>query len=127
MTYLIDQNDDFKESYSKDEIQKLIDENKIGLNTEIWTESWSQWKKIAETDFNLEKAVNVSIKKKRNDLERSSESKKAMLTGGIIFTIGVSITVGTYIGAANGRTYTIAWGAIIYGLIKFFKGLENEF
>jgi ribosomal protein L19E len=33
MIYLIDQNEDFTQSYSREEIQNLIDDNKIGLNT----------------------------------------------------------------------------------------------
>jgi hypothetical protein len=127
MIYLIDQNDDYKDDYSRDEIQKLIDENKIGLNTEIWTESWNKWKKVNETDFNLEKAINVRIKKKRNYLKRDSDSKKAILVGAIWFILGVWITVGSYREASNGGTYYVAWGAIIYGFIKLFKGLANEY
>ena len=59
MKFLINQNDQFTQSYSRDEVQSLIDENKIGTNTEIWTQEWGEWKQIRDTDFNLQNAIHI--------------------------------------------------------------------
>lgn len=48
-----------------------------------------------------------------------------MLTGGIIFAAGFIITFWTYSSALNGGTYVVAWGAIIFGAIRFFRGMSN--
>jgi hypothetical protein len=51
-----------------------------------------------------------------------------LLVGGVICAIGLAVTFGTY-AAANGRSgggrYTVAWGAILFGAIQFFKGLAK--
>ena len=59
MKFLINQNDQFTQSYSRDEVQSLIDENKIGTNTEIWTQEWGEWKQIRDTEFNLKNAIYI--------------------------------------------------------------------
>ncbi len=48
-----------------------------------------------------------------------------MAIGGLIFVIGMVVTVGTYMAAASspsGRRYTLAWGAIIFGGYRFLRG-----
>jgi hypothetical protein len=59
MNFQINQNNDYPGSYTREEVQNLIDEKKIGFNTEIWTEQWGKWKQIRETDFNWKKAICV--------------------------------------------------------------------
>jgi len=59
MNFLINQNDQFTQSYTREDVQKLIDEKRIGLNTEIWTEQWGHWKQIKDTDFNLQNAIHI--------------------------------------------------------------------
>lgn len=59
MNYLINQNDQFTENYTSADIQNLIDEKKIGLNTEIWNEEWGEWKQIKDTNFNLKNAIHI--------------------------------------------------------------------
>jgi hypothetical protein len=46
-----------------------------------------------------------------------------MLVGGIWCLVGVLITIITYAAAADGGTFVVAWGAILFGAIQFFKGL----
>lgn len=48
-----------------------------------------------------------------------------MLRGGITFVIGLVITIWTYASALNGGVYVVAWGAIIFGAIRFFRGMSN--
>jgi hypothetical protein len=126
MNYLIDQNDEFTGNYSREDVQALINENKIGLNTDIWCESWGAWKKVCNTDFNLNNAKDVFIGKKKNKVERSRESKNALFFGAFWCIGGVLVTVVSYNEASGGERYIVAWGAIIYGFVKFFKGLSNE-
>jgi hypothetical protein len=45
-----------------------------------------------------------------------------MAIGGIVFLIGMVITVGSCMAAQGGGTYYLAYGAIIWGGIQFFRG-----
>ncbi len=49
-----------------------------------------------------------------------------MIRGGLFFIGGFAVTVVTYTNAVNGGTYVIAWGAIIFGAIRFFRGLAEK-
>jgi hypothetical protein len=55
----------------------------------------------------------------------SANHTAMMLRGGIVCGIGIVVTVGSYITAVSGHggTYVVAWGAIIFGGIRFFAGL----
>jgi hypothetical protein len=49
-----------------------------------------------------------------------------MLVGAAICVVGIVVTVATYAAASSSRTggsYFVAWGAIIFGAIQFFRGL----
>ena len=51
--------------------------------------------------------------------------QRNMLIGGLVCVIGVVITLGTLAAAsgAAGGSYIIAWGAIVFGAIQFFRGV----
>ena len=50
-----------------------------------------------------------------------------MLVGGLSCVIGVFVTLATYSHAKiNGGIYVVAWGAILFGAIRFFKGLSEK-
>ena len=51
--------------------------------------------------------------------------KKSMLYGALWFIGGTVVTLGTLAAASGGGTYVIAWGAIIFGAIQFFRGLSQ--
>jgi len=51
-----------------------------------------------------------------------SDSVSQTWTGGIVSAVGMLITLGTYSAAASGGGYIVAWGAIVFGLIRFLKG-----
>jgi hypothetical protein len=50
-----------------------------------------------------------------------------MVFGGIMFIVGLVITVGSYTAASDvsggGGRYVVAWGAMIFGGIRFAYGL----
>lgn len=48
-----------------------------------------------------------------------------MLVGAIFFIGGIIVTVVTYSNAIPGGTYIVAWGAILFGAIQFFRGLSD--
>lgn len=50
-----------------------------------------------------------------------------MWIGGIVCLIGLVITIGSCLAAGEGGgRYMIAWGAIIWGGIQFFRGLSQR-
>lgn len=67
---------------------------------------------------------NATREIKKANKERG---KKDMLYGALWCIGGIIVTVATYSAASNGGTYIIAYGAIIWGAIQFFKGLINVF
>ena len=49
-----------------------------------------------------------------------------MLYGGLWCGGGILVTVVTYCAASGGGTYVVAWGAIVFGAIRFFQGLAGR-
>lgn len=52
--------------------------------------------------------------------------KKNMLYGALWCIGGIVVTVVSYSAASGGGTYIVAFGAIIFGAIQFFKGLSQS-
>lgn len=51
----------------------------------------------------------------------------SMWIGGIICLVGIVVTVGSFLAAGEGGgRYYIAWGAIVFGGIQFFRGLSQS-
>ncbi len=46
-----------------------------------------------------------------------------MAIGAVVCIIGIAVTAATYSAASSGGHYIVAWGAIVFGAIQFFKGL----
>lgn len=57
-------------------------------------------------------------------LRMKETNQNDIIAGAISFIVGVIITVGTLNASSNGGVILIAWGAILFGAIKFFKA-EN--
>lgn len=55
--------------------------------------------------------------------EKREAGNKNMLYGALWCVGGLLVTILTYSAASNGGTYVVAWGAVIFGAIQFFKGL----
>jgi hypothetical protein len=49
-----------------------------------------------------------------------------MITGAIVCLLGIVITVGSFMAAQGGGTYFLAYGAIIWGAIQFFRGAAQK-
>ncbi len=46
--------------------------------------------------------------------------------GSVICLLGIVVTVGSYSSASAGGSYVVAWGAIIFGGVRLFRGLGNR-
>lgn len=55
--------------------------------------------------------------------EKREAGNKNMLYGALWCVGGLLITILTYSAASDGGTYVVAWGAMIFGVIQFFKGV----
>ncbi len=76
----------------------------------------------------LDRASASIVVKKLFELRSNAyqeAGKKNMLYGAVWCILGIVITAGTLFFAASkgGGSYVVAWGAIIFGAIQFFKGL----
>jgi hypothetical protein len=56
MQYQIDQNNQFNGSYTREEVQALIDSGQLDVNAKLWTAEWGAWRKLTDTDFVLSNA-----------------------------------------------------------------------
>jgi hypothetical protein len=66
-----------------------------------------------------------TVKDKLKETVDSCDTK--MLVGGATCVIGIFITLWTYSSAmSSGGTYVVAWGAIIFGGIRFFSGMTEK-
>ncbi|HEY4786840.1 MAG TPA: hypothetical protein VIH57_12365 [Bacteroidales bacterium] len=76
-------------------------------------------------NYNKEKENNENSLDSLLGESYREEARNNMVYGGIIGAIGITVTLVTYFAAYNGGIYVIAWGAIITGVYKFFKGLSD--
>ncbi len=81
--------------------------------------------KLVEKGLNAE-AANVVIRNLRQ--AKHKVAQRDMLIGAGFCIVGLIITIATYAAAASSRsggTYVVAWGAIIFGALQFFRGLAR--
>ena len=56
----------------------------------------------------------------------NEQAKKNMIYGALWAVGGTVLTLWTYSSASSGGgRYVVAWGAIIFGAIQFFRGLSQ--
>lgn len=58
-----------------------------------------------------------------NSETESDTGKVLMFFGGFYFAVGALITLVTYSAASPGKLYILAWGAMVFGVIQFIRGL----
>ena len=76
--------------------------------------------------FDAAAASAIVTEANRTKDERRAAAKRGMIIGAVISGIGIAVTVGTYLAAANGGgTYVVWWGLIVVGAIRFFRGLNQ--
>ncbi|MCW0218846.1 MAG: hypothetical protein OJI67_11040 [Prosthecobacter sp.] len=57
---------------------------------------------------------------------QEKRAQRDMTVGGLWFFGGLAVTVFTYLSSAGGGTYVVAWGAILFGGIQFFRGVLSK-
>ena len=82
-----------------------------------------------ETAWNLMAQTEKLIEDYRNSPEgrqiMANSAKRHMIYGILWCTGGSVITYLTYSAASEGGVYFVFWGAILWGIIDFFRGLLN--
>ncbi len=56
---------------------------------------------------------------------KNERAHKDMIYGALWCIGGIIVTAVTYQAASGGGTYVVAWGAIIFGAVQFFKGVAK--
>ncbi len=72
------------------------------------------------TAYSIEQSMNT-----QNDDGKKERARKDMIYGGLWFFGGIIVTLVTYSSASGGGSYVVAWGAILFGGIQFFRGVAN--
>jgi hypothetical protein len=74
--------------------------------------------------FDAATASGIVQRANQTKNERSAAGKRRMIMGAVVCVIGTVITVASYSAAEEGGGhYVVAWGAIVFGAIQFFRGL----
>jgi dolichol kinase len=84
-------------------------------------------KKLIQMGLDDEMADIIANKvNQKVSLAIKEKSDKDILHGALWCGGGLLITMLTYAAASNGGIYILAWGAILYGGIRLFKGISNS-
>ena len=117
------------------EVQKSIDElsdavvtkladgkSKETIVKELVQQDWPEDSANQFVD-NIEQAINDIDESAEDRKELASECARHMVYGVLWAVGGTLVTVATYEAASEGETYVVAWGAILFGIFDFFRGL----
>lgn len=79
---------------------------------------------LVQKGLDQESAATVvsNLTRLRSEAIREA-GKKNMLYGALWCIGGIVVTAVTYSAAAPGDIYVVAWGAIVFGAIQFFRGV----
>lgn len=117
---------------SKDEAVRAV----YGYAASLMNLGKSKWQiedALIAKGISKEAAVVIveNLSKARDKAYRNSARSGAlrqMAIGGVICLVGIVVTVGTYTAASSsssGGSYVVAWGAIVFGALRFFRGLSH--
>ncbi len=90
--------------------------------------SATETKRILVEEGLREEDAEVVVTNLQNQLQqaKSEAGNKNMLYGALWCIGGLVVTALTYSAASNGGTYVVAWGAVLFGAIQFFKGVWQK-
>lgn len=100
--------------------------DKGGVTKELVKQGWPKEKAAQFVDD-----IEQELKERAEEYKRTPEGRQAMASQykrhmlyGILWVAGgTAVTIATYEAASEGGFFIIAWGAIIFGIIDFFRGL----
>ncbi len=77
-------------------------------------------------DATTAETIAENVEREYNNVKNKA-AEKNMLYGGLWCAGGTLVTVLTYSAASSGGGhYVVAWGAIVFGAVQFFKGLSQR-
>jgi hypothetical protein len=111
---------------SKSEVRKqLIAMGYSATDAEACVEEVAEWRQQNGGNLNISKyppAPGIA-----NPGAAGGGFNTNMWVGALICVVGIVITLGTCMAAnERGGSVTIAWGAIVFGAIQFFRGLSQQ-
>ncbi len=107
--------------------QNLVEgKDKRGITKELVKLGWPK-----ETAAQFIDSHEEELKRRAEEYKRTPEGRQAMaaqykrhMLYGILWAAGgTAVTIATYEAASEGGWFIVAWGAIIFGIIDFFRGL----
>jgi hypothetical protein len=114
----------------REELLKFVNTNlEKGVQEKFIVKQLIKKKGMSETEAKLlvQEAVRTIEEYKQTPQGRQEmvrKYKRKMVSGFLWAAGGTIVTVATYSAASDGGgTYVIAWGAILFGIIDFFRGL----
>jgi len=100
--------------------------DKGGITKELVKLGWAK-----ETAAQFVDKVEEELKMRAEEFKATPEGRQVMaakykrhMLYGILWAAGgTAVTIATYEAASEGGWFIVAWGAIIFGIIDFFRGL----
>jgi hypothetical protein len=114
MEYMIN-HPNYSGKFTREEVQTLINEKKISLNTKIWNKEWYEWRNIRDTDFDLTKAKYEAKSDLPENFFLSIHSFLSHIDNGNLFRKPFSVLYGF-----------IAFVNLIPPIYLIFEAAENE-
>ncbi len=111
--------------------QELIEKNYRSIEKELAKGNSTETiaRKLIKQGWPKESAVEI-VNDIKNGIESpewrqmmASKFKRHMVYGVLWAIGGIAVTIITYVTSSISGVYLIAWGAILWGLIDFFRGL----
>lgn len=60
------------------------------------------------------------------DAEEDKAARKDIWIGGTILVVGIVITTVSYFGSSARGSYVVAWGAMLIGVMRLFRGVSRS-
>jgi hypothetical protein len=106
------------------------------FNRSLWSYAFEEKKEgvaddeisrgLIEQGLNEEQAILMIKTLESKAKENMERHHSRMLLGAIMFLGGCTITLLTFTNAKLGGTYIIAWGAILFGAIRFVSAVNSK-
>jgi len=121
-----------EEQNTVDQLAQYVAQNlaegkdKGGITKELVKLGW-----VKETAAQFVDNIEEELKIRAEEYKRTPEGRQVMaaqykrhMLYGILWAAGgTAVTIATYEAASEGGWFIVAWGAIIFGIIDFFRGL----
>ena len=128
------------EDVKKTQKEKLLNDARVSASNEfhdsLWTYAFNEkfegisneeiYRGLLDHGLDEEHATNMMQILEYKALENLKAHTTDMQTGGATCLVGLVITFLTYSAAIDGGVYVIAWGAIIFGAIRFINASSRK-